>query len=136
MAEALFANQQNGIEPFFMADAAVLYCKSTLHQDPPVAHFVVEATDELNSCQAGLKFNHRNYDDSRQLNLIAQLLGAKEFQDELNGKKLRIIARHTDRGTRICVVVHPTKDLAVVLNGTAKIVSVKDAIAELLRNAK
>lgn len=129
MAKAMFTQAS----PFFQAEATVLYCKSTVNKKP-VAHFVVQSNDGFNTCQAGLRFNLRNYDDSRCLNAIARLLGANKFQEELAGKSLRMIAQHTNRGIRICAVIHPSEDMAVVINGASKIVSVKEAISEIVRN--
>lgn len=130
MATTLFANDTKRT-PFFEAKATVLYAKGTVNEDPPAVHFVVECQDGLHTCQAGITFNLYNRNDKTQLDLIAQFLGASKFQDDLNGKPLRIIAQHTSKGTALRIVIHPTKDLAVVINGPRKILTVSKAKQEL-----
>lgn len=131
MAKTLFAEVAQKDFPFFRAAATVLYAKGTVKKDPPAVHFVVECQDGLHSCQAGVQFNLHNRKDKVQLDLIAQFLGASQFHEDFNGKPLRIIAQHTSKGTALRIVIHPTKDMAVVLNGPCKILTVDRALQEL-----
>lgn len=130
MAKTLFAKDTKRT-PFFEAKATVLYAKGTVKEDPPAVHFVVECQEGLHTCQAGIQFNLHNRNDTKQLEHIAQFLGAPKYHDDLNGKPLRIIAQHTSKGTALRIVIHPTKDMAVVINGPCKILSVSKAKQEL-----